>query len=157
MLLLDWTTGTLRALLTHTNNSAAGKQGVVKSIEYCSLLLIGWLLGMIGGPILQYAPIITCTMVGVTEATSFFENVRDISRHFGVAENRLVSLFIKLGRLNPPEGLLRAVIQAATGYTGPLKVEGGLDAQEPDGASPASTQPHPEEEGGQDVDDPRRV
>lgn len=125
LLMLDWFTGTLRAMITKTNNSAAGKRGIVKSVEYLALLLLAYLMGLIGGPILGLAPIFAATVVGITEGTSFLENVRDISKHFGY-KNPILDALIRIGRLAEPQELVAFVANKLSGMTGPLGASGAV-------------------------------
>lgn len=159
LLIFDWITGTAKAYLLKTNNSDAGKKGVVKSAFYLGFLVLAEQGGRMAAEAAKVAPpelawiaiisawlpVYAFVSVGHTETTSSLENFRDIATHFGVTLKPLDGA-IALLRINTVESMTDAI--RATIATVIPKQTGELPANP---APVASTPAEPKREGGPDA------
>ena len=81
-LILDWVTGTSRAMLLRQVHSDAGVRGAIKTTIYLVLLGCGYAMAH-AGPIAAEAGEWVALLILYTEAVSNLENTDAITRHLG--------------------------------------------------------------------------
>lgn len=118
LLIADWATGVLKAMLLRQVHSAAGVRGAVKSLIYLGLLGVCYVLST-ANPLAAEAAQWVALAVIYTEAVSNLENLDAIARYFRVDVPLLTRAI----------AVLRMRAEQIQGGTAPLApTEGGHDA-----------------------------
>lgn len=117
LLIADWVTGTLKAMVKHQVNSDAGVRGAIKTLIYMGVVLAAHNMMGAGEPLASTAGM-ALFLMGSTEALSNLENVKAITRHYGIDVPLLDQLI----------GILRMRVheqQTGTAPLPPLNDQGG--------------------------------
>lgn len=120
LLIADWVTGTIKAMVKRQVNSDAGVRGAVKTLIYMGVVLAAHKMMGAGEPLASTAGM-ALFLMGSTEALSNLENVKAITKHYGIDVPLLDQLI----------GILRMRVQEQQAGTGPLPSingQGGPDA-----------------------------
>lgn len=82
LLIADWITGTIKAMVRRQVNSDAGVRGAVKSVVYLGVVLGAHAATGAGEPLAMAAGW-ALVLVASTEALSNLENIKAITSHYG--------------------------------------------------------------------------
>lgn len=118
LLIADWVTGTIKAMVKRQVNSDAGVRGAVKTLIYMGVVLAAHAMMGAGEPLASAAGMALFLMAS-TEALSNVENVKAVCNHYGI-EVPLLDTLIAILRMR--------IQEQQTPGTGPLSGQGGTNA-----------------------------